>query len=147
MPAGENGDSKSSLQSTPHISLVRRKRGGCCSDRRLGERWRGGRHTAVAVKAPEDNISGGGGSHSEVRQPPLVCDVSTAAKNSPGENHRGELQGWDEACWMRVRVQVAATVSECLEVGVTLEISVRSEMWLVMSELRLKITQVGSTDL
>lgn len=48
---------------------------------------------SCSCQRTEGNSSGGGEGHSEERQPPLVCDVSTAAKNSPAENHRGELQG------------------------------------------------------
>ena len=51
---------------------------------------RGG-HSCSCQCTPENSIGGGEG-RCEERQP-LVCDVSTAAKNSTGENHRGELQG------------------------------------------------------
>lgn len=75
----------------------------------------GGWGGAVAVKAQKKTaVSGGGEGHCEERQPPLVCDVSTAAINSPGENHRGGLEGWNEAHWIGVRVQVAVTVSAAL---------------------------------
>lgn len=72
----------------PHVSLVERKRGGRCSK---GQAERG-KHSC-SCQCTEGNSSGGGEGRCEERQPPLVCDVSIAAKNSPGENHRGELQG------------------------------------------------------
>lgn len=98
----ENGDTKSrdlsitSLQSMPHISLVQRKsEGGCRSNALKGRLVRGGH--SCSCQRTEGNSSGGGEGHCEERQPPLVCDVSTAAKNSPRESHRGagrgELQG------------------------------------------------------
>lgn len=68
------------LQSMHYISL-----GGHCE--RQQERG-----TDVAVSA-ERHISAGREGHSEEHQPPLSCDVSTVAKNSPGGNNRGREGG------------------------------------------------------
>lgn len=53
----------------------------------------GGGRPSCSCQHTERNSSGGGEGQCEERQPALVCDVSAAAINSPGENHRGELRG------------------------------------------------------
>lgn len=78
--------SATGLPSKPRISLVQRRKEGCHSE------GQGERGTAVAVSTQKETGSGGGEGHSEERQPPLVCDVSTAAKNSLGEKQQGA--GW-----------------------------------------------------
>lgn len=49
------------------------------------------------MSTKKETGSGGGEGHSEERQPPLVRDVSTATKNSPGEKQQrveGYWWGW-----------------------------------------------------
>lgn len=95
LSVAENGNTKNrpcliSITSSDYAShmISVEEEGGVALRGRL---VRGGH--SCSCQCTEENSSGRGQGHCKECQPPLVCDISTAAKNSPGENYRGELQG------------------------------------------------------
>lgn len=79
-----------------HGSLVWMGRGGVALKRKL-ETLEGRSGHSCSCQYTEENSSSAVGGGRECRckqhQSPLVCDVSTAAKNSTAENYRGCITG------------------------------------------------------